>query len=569
MDFVSAMDEFTKENGEKQLGENQHCEYGWSSQDRQEQMVQLFFQLVRTNSEQIQVIQQKFRDILKSIALSKDDADETRKLHESIVVRMIYQTRDIVSGKGEYALAYMMLLTLYEFFPQLALRTLETFVHLDGKQPYGSWKDMKYIAYQCKTVNMDENHEIVQKCVDLINAQINRDDECTDDAAFSLCAKWVPREGSKKHSWFFRRLAKDFFKDADFMKTANISKVSCRGGITMAEKKCYMKYRRILANLNRRLDTVQIKQCGNTWRTIDHNKTTSITLSRNKKAFLNVNKMDEERSPLPDRIQCAENFKAYIERQIKSGKELKGKNVGLNDFTNQAKKILKDDKTLSAEADLLNSQWRSNSSKNGALGKMIAMVDVSSSMEGDPMNAAIALGIRVAEKSMLGKRVLTFATVPSWHILDGKEDFISMVDHLQRAKWGQGTNFYEALKLILDALMEKQVPPEETEGMILAVFSDMQINEADNSFANKSMMETVQAMYQSVGYTCPHILFWNLRSTSGFPCLSDKHGSSMMSGFSPSLLNLFCEKGMAALENITPWSTMLDLLDDERYNIIV
>jgi hypothetical protein len=117
--------------------------------------------------------------------------------------------------------------------------------------------------------------------------------------------------------------------------------------------------------------------------------------------------------------------------------------------------------------------------------------------------------------------------------------------------------------------MEKQVPPEETEGMILAVFSDMQIDQADHTLSDKSMMETVQGMYESVGYTCPHILFWNLRSTSGFPCLSDKHGSSMMSGFSPSLLNLFCEKGMTALENITPWTTMLDLLDNERYNIIV
>ena len=328
-----------------------------------------------------------------------------------------------------------------------------------------------------------------------------------------------------------------------------------------------MKYRRIVANLNRRLDTVQIKQCGNTWRTIDHNKTTSITLSRNKKAFLNVKKNGEERSPLPDRIQCAENFKAYIDRQIKSGKELKGKNVGLNDFTHQAMEILKDDKTLTVEAELLNSQWRSNASVNGALGKIIAMVDVSGSMKGDPMNAAIALGIRVAEKSMLGKRVLTFASVPSWHNLDGKEDFISMVDHLQGAKWGAGTNFYEALKVILDALMEKQVPPEEAEGMILAVFSDMQIDQADQS--SNSMMETVQDMYQSLGYTCPHILFWNLRSTSGFPCLSNKKGASMISGFSPSLLNLFCEKGMAALENITPWSTMLELLDNERYNIIV
>ena len=564
MNVVSAIDAFTKENGEKQLGENQHIEYSWSSHDRQEQIVQLFFQLVRTNNEQIKVIQQKFCDILKSLAQSNNDTDDTRKLHESVIVRMIYQTRDIVSGKGEYTLAYMMLITLYDFFPQLALDTLETFVHLYGKQPYGSWKDMKYIAYNCKMVKMNVNHQIIQKCTDLINAQLHKDVNCTDDAAFSLCAKWVPREGSKKHSWFFRRLAMDFFKDDAFTKTAKTVE-----SMLMSKKKCYMNYRRIIANLNRRLDTVQIKQCGNTWNNIDHNKTTSITISRNKKAFLNINKKGEERSLLPDRIQCAEKFKVYIDRQIKSGKELKGKNVGLNDFTHQAMEILKDDKTLSVEADLLNSQWRSNASVNGALGKMIAMVDVSSSMTGDPMKAAIALGIRVAEKSILGKRVLTFAAVPTWHNLDGKEDFISMVDHLQGAKWGAKTNFYEALKLILDAMMEKHVPPEEAEGMVLAVFSDMQIDQADHTLTNKSMMETVQDMYKSVGYTCPHILFWNLRCTSGFPCLSDEKGSSMMSGFSPSLLNLFCEKGMAALKDITPWTTMLDLLDNERYNIII
>jgi hypothetical protein len=519
---------------------------------------------VRTDSEQIKVIQQKFRDILKSLDQTTDKNDAIYKLHESVVVRMIYQTRDIVSGKGEYTLAYMMLLTLYDFFPQLALRILESFVILDGKQPYGSWKDMKYIAYQCLQVEMDEDHALVQKCVELINAQLGRDIFCTDESTISLCAKWVPRETSKKHSWFFKRLATDFFKEHAFMKTPKTPTAE-----SMAKRKCFMNYRRMIVSLNLKIDTVQIKQCGNTWHNIDHNKTTSITISRNKKAFLNLNKKGEQRSPLPDRIQCAEKFKEYIDRQIKSGKELKGKNVGLNDFTNQAMDLIHDDKTLSVEADLLNSQWRSNATKNGELGKMIAMVDVSGSMKGDPMKAAIALGIRVAEKSILGKRVLTFAAVPTWHNLDGKDGFVSMVEHLQGAKWGTGTNFYEALKLILDALMEKQVPPEETEGMILAVFSDMQIDQADHTLSDKSMMETVQGMYESVGYTCPHILFWNLRSTSGFPCLSDKHGSSMMSGFSPSLLNLFCEKGMTALENITPWTTMLDLLDNERYNIIV
>jgi hypothetical protein len=419
---------------------------------------------------------------------------------------------------------------------------------------------MKYIAHYAQLIG-NENHEIVQKCVDLIRDQLIKDIACETDAKISLCAKWVPRETSKKHAWFFKKLAKDFFKDAHFMKSAILYDSQ-----TKARIKCYMKYRQLITGLNKKLDTVQIKQCGHTWKDIDHNKTTSITLSRNKQAFLNLTKKREQRSILPDRIICAENFKSYIDSRVKSGKDVKGKNVGLNHFTRQAIELITTKQTNSVEADLLNSQWRSNSSINGALGKMIAMVDVSSSMNGEPMEVAIALGLRVAEKSILGKRVLTFSAKPIWHNLDGKDDFVSMVQHLSRAQWGMNTNFYAALSLILDAMIEKKVPPEEAEGLVLAVFSDMQIDEADHTGSRKTMMDNIELKYNAAGYTCPHILFWNLRSTSGFPCKSNEKGASIMSGFSPALLNMFCDRGLEALENATPWNMMLEMLNDDRYD---
>ena len=69
-------------------------------------------------------------------------------------------------------------------------------------------------------------------------------------------------------------------------------------------------------------------------------------------------------------------------------------------------------------------------------------------------------------------------------------------------------------------------------------------------------------------YKPPHILFWNLRSTSGFPSLANQPNVSMMSGFSPALLNLFCEQGLNALESCTPWSLLLRSLENERYKIM-
>ena len=41
---------------------------------------------------------------------------------------------------------------------------------------------------------------------------------------------------------------------------------------------------------------------------------------------------------------------------------------------------------------------------------------------------------------------------------------------------GTSTRIYLAFKMILDACIQNQVSPKEVEGMVLAVFSDMQID---------------------------------------------------------------------------------------------
>jgi len=230
---------------------------------------------------------------------------------------------------------------------------------------------------------------------------------------------------------------------------------------------------------------------------------------------------------------------------------------------------------LGPEAQILNAQWLNNSLQTGKLGKMIAMVDVSGSMSGDPMNAAIALGLRIAEKSLLGKRVLTFSATPQWVNLDGCSNFISMVEKVRVADWGMNTNFIAALNLILDAIVQHKLQPDDVTDMVLTILSDMQIDTADHGFKSRSMMELIDKKYAETGmrlfnkpFKAPHILFWNLNSTSGFPALSLQKNASMMSGFSPALLNLFCEEGIDALQSCTPWSLFLKGLEQDRYKVL-
>jgi hypothetical protein len=343
--------------------------------------------------------------------------------------------------------------------------------------------------------------------------------------------------------------------------------------VRRAETKAKMDYRKLISSLNKKLDTVQIKQCANTWAEIEPCKQTSITMHKQKKAFLNKTKKGDQRSQLEDRIACASKFEEFASKAEKGEVEIKGKRIGLNDFTKEAMNLISSQKDNSSEAQILNAQWLNNSQQTGKLGKMIAMVDVSGSMNGDPLHAAIALGLRIAEKSLLGKRVLTFSAVPQWVNLDGCDNFVSMVRIVQHANWGMNTNFYAALDMILNAIIENKLQPEDVEDMVLTILSDMQIDAADSSYG--SMMTVIEAKYAEAGmrlykkpFKAPHILFWNLRSTSGFPALSCQKNASMMSGFSAALLNLFCEEGLDALQSCTPWSLFLKSINLERYQIL-
>ena len=555
-----------------QIGTNGHVEYGWSN-SIQEKIVQFSFQLTRT--ENLKPLEIQLVSMLETLSHQVKNGSlpekEVAKGYLSTLYKMIGQTRDIVDGKGEYTLTYMMIYVWNQFYPNLAEFAIKCLVDLGDKSihQYGSWKDIKYFCKFCKSKTNNNSQNLINYAIKITNEQINNDyaNLISNSNDISLAAKWIPREKSS-FGWLFEQLATNFYNHILVTAKNDIS-------IQKAILKCKTEYRKILSALNRQIDTVQIKQCGRRWAEIDFNKTTSITLSKQKKAFLNIDKSGDERYPNDDdRVICAEHFNSHIQKAVRGETEMKGKRVGMADFTKIALDLINSRSNVQAEKDLLNSQWRDNSSQNGALGKMIAMVDVSGSMDGDPMNVAISLGIRIAEKSALGKRVMTFSITPTWVNLEPYTDFISQVEVVKSAPWGMNTNFYAALDLILDAIIQNKMAPEDVEDMVLVILSDMQIDEGDRT-NKQTLYETMKVKYEAAGirvngkgYKPPHILFWNLRSTSGFPTLSNQPNASMMSGFSPSLLNLFCDQGLTALQSCTPWSLLNKSLENERYNIM-
>jgi len=575
---VAALDKHTPSS----IGENGHRQYTWSH-DLTEKIVQLSFQLTRTAKETVRTtLAQKFREILSGLPLTAETDSGENIL--SLVVRMIGHTRDIVGGKGEYELSYMLVYELHRFYPELAQGVLQSFLESSGSSdsecdshPYGSWKDVKYFCNYCAEMG-GALHPLIDFAHGIALKQLRTDwqrysvrtsnDSCP---RLSLAARWLPREKSKKFGWQFHRLAEAFFSDW-LAEPAGLVPLERHAWLDRAKTKCYTHFRLVLATLNKQLDTLQVKQCKNTWSEIDYAHVTSITLRRQGKALRNVKANDPstERCASEDRRTCAENFRKFMERAAAGKAVVKGKRVSLIDFARSAHGNGDED-----DCKLINEQWKDNATQTGALPDFIPMIDTSGSMTCDnsvPLYSAVGLGIRIAEKSKLGQRAMTFSAQPRWIDYSACKGFTDKVRATFAGDWGMNTNFTAALTLILDAIKSARLLPEEVENMVLVILSDMQIDCAGNERIDESMHSHIKRLYEEAGvqlhgrpFRPPGILFWNLRSTTGFPTLSAQENVFMMSGTSPALLNLFCETGVSALREHTPWRMFVESLCHARY----
>ena len=595
-----------------QYGENNHLEYksvDISLVTLQEKITQFSFQLVRTSSETgFSTVAKETKDILSIIMNGIKTFDKGSDTYNKcidmgiIMFKLLAQTRDIICGKGEYALFYVMLLEWAKIdfgFFEYVIETLVYDVEGEGgdknsrQHPLGSWKDMKYFLTYVKgqmlngsmenemenKKNSDLYTRFVDKVVHLINQQLRIDAQelQNNGSRFSLVARWIPREKSKKFGWLYYYLAMSYSQHQIPHDTTHPS-------YERAVNRAFMVYRKIISALNKKLDTTQVKQCDGKWAEINFDNVTSITMHKQTNSFLNLKKNGKTTrcENDEDRDDCKNNYEEYLRNVVDGKSKIKGKRVSIIDFVKSAVHCIT--KCLPCESPVittLNEQWKSNSTQNGNLGNFIAMADVSGSMMEDncnPLHSAIGLSIRVAEKSILGQRVMTFSERPTWVQLgvQDSDTFVKQVSKLRTSSWGMTTNFYLALDLIREGIEDNKLPREVAENLVLVVFSDMQMSNASASIcdlsARETLFENMKQMFAKMGERlygepckAPHIVFWNLRKTTGFPLLSTDQNVSMLSGFSPALLNVFCEKGVAGLQQYTPWTTLVNSLNNDRY----
>jgi len=560
------------------LGENGHLELKWS-QNIREKILQWNFQAIRCSEEKMIQLELIYYQLIKQLFTIYNFScieyyeKQIAMDHLVLLYKMIGQMRDFIHGKGEYTISFHMIYSWYQFCPELSFFAIENFVKRnDHEQPFGSWKDIKYFCNFLIKKGITKNHDIIHFCIQLINNQLREDEiKNKSNQSISLVAKWIPRENSEKFGWLNELLAVDYFsfylKDCSEQNKIQFER---------ATNKCKMDYRKLISKLNKICETIEIKQCSKNWANISFHNITSIGFLKKSASFLN-NKNKKE----IDRKICEINFKYFIEQNIeKNGCKIKGKYINLGDFTKRALFLLElnelnpEDENIIFQMKILNEQWKDNSNNTEILGNMIPIVDISETNTDEGRNLAIAIGIRIAEKTIFAKRIIIFGSYSRWINLDSCNNFTSMVNKIKQKDWGINADFYSSLNFILNEMINVKMSSDEIKKLMLIIISDMQI---DSFKENKNNLYLeIKQLYQTFGFKYfgkdlepPVILFWNVRNTNGFPASSTQKNCFMFSGNHTFLLNSIGESNKkTSLCIITPWDILIKSLENHRYKIL-
>ena len=196
------------------------------------------------------------------------------------LILLAFQTRDIAGGKGERRLG----LDMFKFLmSHSSTRDIMNDV-LYRIPEHGSWKDLVQLY------NETSNDLIL----DIIERQFLQDERAMAlGEPASLLAKWLPREGKTGVFAFVSRLVSG----------------------TMFVNTRMKLYRKRVSALNRYINTVEVKMCGNQWHTIVPKEVPDRAMKKYIKAFLNEPVVESNKLRCPEsssRMLCRKNFHRHF-----------------------------------------------------------------------------------------------------------------------------------------------------------------------------------------------------------------------------------------------------------------
>lgn len=401
----------------------------------------------------------------------------------------------------------------------------------------------------------------------------------------SLCGKWAP-----SHDHFHDRHTFIISSIAEIMhpRESLDDVLSATDDRETYLKHARERYRKDVSALRGHLEVVERSVTASTFDKIKYDRVPSLAMSAHSGTFI---KKDFD------------NFEEYISRVAEGKANISGatllpstliQNAGPHSYSawetteKQAagSEALLEHKMRELEGKVVDGQWKTLVQRikdSGTLSSSIAVCDVSGSMGSPtfwdgtcPMDSAIGLSLLVAEvtEPPFGGAFITFSDDPRVQEVDLSQTLREKVGNMKRANWGMTTNFVKVFeKLILPMALKNKLKPEEMVKRVF-VFSDMQFDSAspdsfgglvsrgarrgegepENSMWSTSY-ERIQGKFKDAGYEMPELVFWNLAggragytgrggdATAPKPVTAAEAGTSLVSGYSQSMLKVFLDRG--------------------------
>ena len=436
-------------------------------------------------------------------------------------LKCLFYLRDAREGAGERRFFRVCLKWLAQYDLNAVLRNLEYVPE------YGRYDDWFCL--------FDTPAE--KAVLDLIKRQLITDIDAfnTPKAAVSLFAKWAPSINcSSKTTLAYAHKIVDYLGVSPKM------------------------YRKTLSALRERIRVLERLMSQNRWEEIDFSKIPSRAGLIYSKSFL---RHEEERY-----------------RKFMSSKETKVNAQVLTPY-DIAHQILNSYNPAQVDRQRWDKYWAGlkdyycGRQENG-----IAVIDVSGSMSGRPMEAAVSMGAYIAErgKGPFQNHFITFASNPALVEFSGIDTY-DKFRRATRANWGGSTNIEAVFDLLLQTARKYHTPQKDMPQTIY-IFSDMEFNgcitsgpstqedwwSASQKALDRQGIDTVieaqMRKWKRYGYKAPRVIFWNLDARhENIPALGDNF--SYVSGFSMSMVETI-------LGGKSGYDLMLEKLDSERYKMI-
>jgi hypothetical protein len=418
-----------------------------------------------------------------------------------LTMKALFYNRDVRGGQGERKSFRTLINWLAKADPNLIYKNIWLIPE------YGRWDDLFAL--------MDTPLEDI--VLDMLALELENKNR--------LCAKWMPRENKSHEDW-----AKKLMKHMHLTPR---------------------NYRKLLSSAT---DVIETSMCKNEWWDIEYAHIPSVASNKYRKAFLRhdyetYSKFIEKAIKGEVKVHADAIYPADIVKKIPWGWSYWG-NSNIPDSLSKA------------EQDAIQAQWISLPDYMPKGKKILPVCDLSGSMEGEPMDVSVSLGIYLSERNIgpFQGMFITFSEHPTFQYIQGA-NLYEKVRFIRKNNFAENTNLEAVFKMVLSKAVESNLHQDDLPDTIL-IISDMQFDQCTGRMSDNAYQMIVR-MYREAGYNVPNIVFWNVSSKGGVPVKCNTNGTALVSGYSPSIMkSVLCGE-------MNPLAIVNKTLNSERYSKVV